>query len=44
MNWEVFDAHDGTAVHVVRWEWLAKLLCHRNGWRDYARTGEGCPL
>ena len=45
MNWrEVLDAHNDTALHVARWEWLAKLLCHRNGWRDYARTGEGCSL
>ena len=44
MNWEVFDAQNGTVVHVVRWEWLAKLLCRRNGWRDYARTGAGWSL
>lgn len=44
MNWEVFDVQNSTALHVVHWEWLAKLLCRRKGWRDYARTGAGWSL
>ena len=37
---EVFDYRDGTPLHTVRWEWLARLLSRR-GFMEYARQGQG---
>ena len=39
--WEVFNPKDGEPIYIVRFRFLARIICRFNRRLDYAQQGEG---